>query len=112
MVATPEVLDRLNSIEKVLSCCYSFLSDLKVKNEAVTSHPPKPESSDLVELAEAARRTFYSVDRFYAIHRTILPSIQQGKKRLFSIKDIDTYLESKKHQPLKKQRGIKFKGST
>jgi hypothetical protein len=79
--------ERLLSIEKLLA-------ELNSKSELQPE-----EKEDYVEAEEAAQMMHLSIDRFYTIHKKILTSSKPGRKLLFSRKEIQVFLHSKKVKP-------------
>ena len=56
-------------------------------------------NKDLVEIDEAASMVFLSKGRFYAIHKKYFTPHGQGRKRLFSRKELEAY-NRRELQPL------------
>lgn len=95
-VLSPEVVYVPINVSQRFQVMESMLADIKLLLDGTNA----PEQYDMVEAEEAAQMIHLGMNRFYNTYKKILPYVKTGKKILFSRKDIEAYLISKKETPI------------
>ena len=94
-VIHPEVIFVPIDFAKRLLSIEMLLADLSSKVTVGV-----PEEYDRVEAKEAAKMVRLGINRFYLTYKSFLPYTKMGKKVIFSRKEIESYLLSKRKTPL------------